>query len=149
MFDDNPSLTSLEDYHNDRGQSPFFGIPSHHSGFRSEPESEPESSVESQGPWAPPAWRKSASGWYRNQVSASSRETSPQYESAPEGDMLAANIPLPASPLKGSPRNSPEREIEGGTPPPEDGRSERDPSLPPADIPNCKLIIVASKLVLT
>ena len=121
IYDDHPSLSaSLEDFeHNDR--SPVFGLPSQHSGFKSEEsESESEEAV-SEEPWSPPAWRQqnAAGGWYRHQpypqdknllkasASASrSRGTSPQYESAQEeeGDVtVPANIPLPRgsmSPVK-------------------------------------------------
>ena len=120
-FDDHPSISaSLEDFeHNER--SPTFGLPSQHSGFKSE-ESEPDMDSNSEGPWSPPAWKKQspAVGWYRHQPYAQhsharltasmspsrSRGTSPQYESAPEEEgetTLAANIPLPRgsmSPVK-------------------------------------------------
>ncbi|EON66920.1 hypothetical protein W97_06323 [Coniosporium apollinis CBS 100218] len=116
MLESHPSLAaSIEDYEpSNRDRAPFFGIPSTHSGFRSE-ESEPES--ESAGPWSPPAWRKAGSGWYRHQLAPSSmsgsRQTSPQaYESCGEGDFtVPANIPLPMSPLKQTPRTSPERDV--------------------------------------
>lgn len=134
IYDDHPSLSaSLEDFeHNDR--SPVFGLPSQHSGFKSEEsESESEEAV-SEEPWSPPAWRQqnAAGGWYRHQpypqdknllkasASASrSRGTSPQYESAQEeeGDVtMPANIPLPRgsmSPVKErspSPSPYPEKE---------------------------------------
>ena len=121
IYDDHPSLSaSLEDFeHNDR--SPVFGLPSQHSGFKSEAsESDLEEAV-SEEPWSPPAWRQqnAAGGWYRHQpypqdknrlkasASASrSRGTSPQYESAQEEEediTMPANIPLPRgsmSPVK-------------------------------------------------
>ena len=56
--------------HHRANHSPFFGIPSTHSGFRSE-ESEPDES-DSAGPWSPPAWRKAGSGWYRQHLAAGS-----------------------------------------------------------------------------
>ncbi|KAF2460547.1 hypothetical protein BDY21DRAFT_280205 [Lineolata rhizophorae] len=71
----------------------------------SEPESDPP------GPWSPPAWRRHGTGWFR-----ASTATSPgQYDSAQEGDitLVPANVPLPASPLKGTPRSSPEPNTEG------------------------------------
>ena len=140
IYDDHPSLSaSLEDFeHADR--SPVFGLPSQHSGFKSE-ESQSESESEepvSEEPWSPPAWRQqnAAGGWYRHQpypqdksafkssVSASrSRGTSPKYESAheEEGDItVPANIPLPRgsmSPVKEqspSPSLPPEKEQEAG-----------------------------------
>ena len=134
IYDDHPSLSaSLEDFeHNER--SPVFGLPSQHSGFKSEDsDSESEEAV-SEEPWSPPAWRQqnAAGGWYRHQpypedknplkASASvsrSRGTSPKYESAQEeeGDItVPANIPLPRgsmSPVKErtpSPSPCPEKE---------------------------------------
>lgn len=118
--DDHPSLSaSLEDFeHNDR--SPTFGLPSQHSGFKSD-ESEPEGDSRSEGPWSPPAWRRQTAdaAWYRHQPYAQdsrllkpskspsrSRTTSPQYQSAEEAEgdtILPANIPLPRgsmSPVK-------------------------------------------------
>lgn len=107
----------LDVAHHRASRSPFFGIPSTHSGFRSE-ESETEE-TDSAGPWSPPAWRKAGSGWYRHHhhhlspdSPSRSRETSPQYESAGEGDaLMPANVPLPMSPLKQTPRTSPERDL--------------------------------------
>ncbi|KAL8762188.1 MAG: hypothetical protein Q9184_001785 [Pyrenodesmia sp. 2 TL-2023] len=117
-FDDHPSLAaSLEDFeHNDR--SPTFGLPSQHSGFKSD-ESEPEGDSTSEGPWSPPAWRRRTAdaAWYRHQPYAQdhrllrpstspsgSRTTSPRYQSAEEaeeGDTIqAANIPLPREPIE-------------------------------------------------
>ncbi|KAJ5089776.1 hypothetical protein N7532_008460 [Penicillium argentinense] len=116
VFDDHPSLdASLEDFENNSNahRSPLFGLPSQHSGFRSE-----ESDGELDDPagmerWSPPGLRQhdyiQGSGWYRHQpyaharknriherpdlkptvgLSASpaaSREASPQYEDALEG----------------------------------------------------------------
>ncbi|KAJ5899311.1 hypothetical protein N7495_004055 [Penicillium taxi] len=116
VFDDHPSLeASLEDFENNSNahRSPLFGLPSQHSGFRSE-----ESDGEIDDPtvaecWSPPGLRQhdyvQGSGWYRHQpylrrdtnlhterlelkptvgltVSPSqSREPSPQYEDALEG----------------------------------------------------------------
>lgn len=126
-YDDHPSLSaSLEDFeHNDR--SPVFGLPSQHSGFKSE-ESELESEeAVSEEPWSPPAWRQpnAAGGWYRHQpypqdkgllkasASASrSRGTSPKYESAQEeeGDItVPANIPLPRGSMSPVKERSPSR----------------------------------------
>lgn len=107
----------LDAAHHRASRSPFFGIPSTHSGFRSE-DSETEE-TDSAGPWSPPAWRKAGSGWYRHHhhhlspdSPSRSRETSPPYESAGEGDaIMPANVPLPMSPLKQTPRTSPERDL--------------------------------------
>ncbi|KAJ5594872.1 uncharacterized protein N7459_001080 [Penicillium hispanicum] len=114
VFDDHPSLdASLEDFENNSNahRSPLFGMPSQHSGFRSE-----ESDGEIDDParverWSPPGLRQhdyvQGSGWYRHQpyprkgnlnaerlelkptvglsLSPSvSREPSPQYEDALE-----------------------------------------------------------------
>ncbi|KAI9664873.1 MAG: hypothetical protein M1821_006321 [Bathelium mastoideum] len=120
MQDDHPSIAaSLEDFeHSDRDQrSPLFDMPSCHSGFRSDYS---ESESDQQGPWAPPAWTKASSGWFKNDKSrreteSGSRRSSPRYESADEGDLtLPANVPLPSSPEKGrSPRQSEEPYPEG------------------------------------
>ncbi|GIJ98415.1 hypothetical protein Aspvir_000532 [Aspergillus viridinutans] len=111
MFDDHPSLdASLEDFENNSNahRSPVFGLPSQHSGFRSEEsEGEEEDTTPNGERWSPPGFRRydyvQGSGWYRHQpylrkgendrlvlkptvgVSPSlSREASPQYEDAIE-----------------------------------------------------------------
>ncbi|KAH0544370.1 hypothetical protein FGG08_001511 [Glutinoglossum americanum] len=108
------SLEDFEhsDPHNENNRSPLFVIPSHHSGFYKSDDGDsdlPES--DSGGPWSPPAWRRDppvGSGaanngmWqlykpspHRAKESSAhgngsplkrSRETSPLYESANEGD---------------------------------------------------------------
>lgn len=137
-FDDHPTLSaSLEDFEHNENHSPLFGLPSQHSGFKSD-ESEAGAESASEGPWSPPGGRtlSGAKSWYRHQPyprqntslkpSASatrSRETSPQYESAREneGDLtIPANIPLPRgsmSPVKGrtpSPEPVPDRKQDFG-----------------------------------
>ncbi|GAQ06463.1 hypothetical protein ALT_3784 [Aspergillus lentulus] len=109
VFDDHPSLdASLEDFENNSNahRSPVFGLPSQHSGFRSEEsEGEEEDTTPNGERWSPPGFRRydyvQGSGWYRHQpylrkgennrpvlkptvgVSPSvSREASPQYEDA-------------------------------------------------------------------
>ncbi|EEH23069.1 hypothetical protein PABG_05280 [Paracoccidioides brasiliensis Pb03] len=85
VFDDHPSLTaSLEDFEDSSRPSPFFGLPSQHSGFRSEDNDEPEPDTDldsSAGdPWTPPGYRQrryilkqqnfpptAGSAWYRHQ----------------------------------------------------------------------------------
>ncbi|EAW14159.1 uncharacterized protein ACLA_071920 [Aspergillus clavatus NRRL 1] len=111
VFDDHPSLdASLEDFenHSNAHRSPVFGLPSQHSGFRSEEsEGEEEEATPNGERWSPPGFRRhdyvQGSGWYRHQpylrkgeddqlllkptvgVSPSqSREPSPQYEDAIE-----------------------------------------------------------------
>ncbi|KAL8702167.1 MAG: hypothetical protein Q9224_000129 [Gallowayella concinna] len=131
-FDDHPSLAaSLEDFeHNDR--SPTFGMPSQHSGFKSE-ESEPGGDSNSEGPWSPPAWRRQVAdaGWYRHQPypqnsrhlkpstsPSRSRHTSPQYQSAQEeeGDtILPASIPLPRGSMSPAKEQSPSPQVEQHT----------------------------------
>ncbi|TDZ36410.1 hypothetical protein C8035_v001744 [Colletotrichum spinosum] len=85
---------------------PLFGYPSHHSGFRSELDTEsdlgpdPENSV-SAGGYSPPAWRRLGNGsrdsgfWRRSEDLlgafppsrfAKSRESSPEYDSADEDE---------------------------------------------------------------
>ncbi|KAJ5495995.1 hypothetical protein N7539_001111 [Penicillium diatomitis] len=114
VFDDHPSLdASLEDFenHSNAHRSPLFGLPSQHSGFRSE---ESEGELDDQTPgerWSPPGLHprefNHGSSWYQHQpyahnthnptgrlalkptvgVSLSpslSREASPQYEDAVE-----------------------------------------------------------------
>ena len=125
MFDSHPSLSaSLESMEN---RSPVFGLPSQHSGFKSE-DSEADTESNSEEPWSPPAWRnqQAAGGWYRRQPypehktklkpSASpsrSRGTSPQYESARENEgetIVPANIPLPRGSRSPTKEQSPEPE---------------------------------------
>ena len=123
MFDSHPSLSaSLESMDN---RSPAFGLPSQHSGFKSE-DSEADVESNSEEPWSPPAWRnkQAASGWYRHQPypgheshlkpsqsPSRSRGTSPQYESARENEgetIIPANIPLPAGSRSPTKERSPE-----------------------------------------
>ncbi|KAL9605879.1 MAG: hypothetical protein Q9179_000943 [Wetmoreana sp. 5 TL-2023] len=149
-FDDHPSLSaSLEDFeHNDR--SPTFGLPSQHSGFKSD-DSEPDAESNSEGPWSPPAWRRHTveAGWYRHQPYAQdsrhlkpsmspsrSRDTSPQYQSIKEdeGDtILPANIPLPRGSMSPVKEQSPSPEVvhdRGGSH--EDRAQSEQPAAPPA-----------------
>ncbi|KAL9622327.1 MAG: hypothetical protein Q9160_003338 [Pyrenula sp. 1 TL-2023] len=129
MFDDHPSLSaSLEDFEDNPERSPMFGIPSQHSGFKSEAEeSEADAESSNGSPWSPPGFQKhrslgSGSGWFRQDLYGAqrdrldlrpsnspsiSRQSSPEYQDAEEGDIdltIPANIPLPRgtdSPLKG------------------------------------------------
>ncbi|KAK5070446.1 hypothetical protein LTR64_000117 [Lithohypha guttulata] len=134
-FPDDASLAaSLEDFEAQEKRSPMFGIPSQHSGFRSE-QDDSEAGSASHAPWSPPGFRaqarlSNASSWFRQDPysrmphlrpstsPSRSRHTSPEYQDACEQDndvTIAANIPLPPgtdSPLKG---RSPEPEE-----PPED-----------------------------
>lgn len=112
VFDDHPSLdASLEDFENNSNahRSPVFGLPSQHSGFRSEESDGEEDDATPNGDrWSPPGLRQyehaqQNNGWYRRQpymrkvdhdrlllkptvgLSPSlSREPSPQYEDAVE-----------------------------------------------------------------
>jgi hypothetical protein len=135
-FDDHPSLSaSLEDFEEQQQRSPLFDLPSQHSGFKSEAEDSDIDEGSSHGaPWSPPGFRRHAregsrgvGSWFRHDpygtahrlhlrpsMSPSrSRQTSPEYEDARDGDedlTIPANIPLPAgtdSPLK---ERSPEPE---------------------------------------
>jgi hypothetical protein len=135
-FDDHPSLSaSLEDFEEQQQRSPLFDLPSQHSGFKSEAEDSDINEGSSNGaPWSPPGFRRharegsrGAGSWFRHDpygtahrlhlrpsMSPSrSRQTSPEYEDARDGDedlTIPANIPLPAgtdSPLK---ERSPEPE---------------------------------------
>ncbi|KAL4952019.1 hypothetical protein BDW69DRAFT_29059 [Aspergillus filifer] len=121
VFDDHPSLdASLEDFENTSNahRSPVFGLPSQHSGFRSEgSDGEDEDTIAVGDRWSPPGFRRydhtPGSGWYRHQpyerkiehgrfslkptvgVSPSqSREASPQYEDAPEAPAAGHRSPL-------------------------------------------------------
>jgi hypothetical protein len=117
LFDDHPSLdASLQDFEpgsSERGQSPRFGYPSHHSGFRSDTESENADST-SGGRYSPPAWRRDGNGnrssgfWNRRTTtlgkrSRASRDSSPEYESADDGEdatlAAAARTRLPTGSL--------------------------------------------------
>jgi hypothetical protein len=125
LFDDHPSLAaSLEDFDPESSglnRSPQFGYPSHHSGFRSDTDSEMAESV-SGGRFSPPAWRRDAKGnrssgfWNRQSPilgkrSRDSRESSPEYESADDGHdaTLAAAVRtrLPTGSLSPEKRRSP------------------------------------------
>ncbi|KAE8379912.1 hypothetical protein BDV26DRAFT_279982 [Aspergillus bertholletiae] len=114
VFDEHPSLdASLEDFENPSNahRSPVFGLPSQHSGFRSEESDMEEDDVTPNGErWSPPGFRRydyvQGSGWYRHQPylrkgdqdrlglkptvglsPSQSREPSPQYEDALEDPM--------------------------------------------------------------
>ncbi|KAL4958712.1 uncharacterized protein BDV14DRAFT_194346 [Aspergillus stella-maris] len=126
VFDDHPSLdASLEDFENTSNahRSPIFGLPSQHSGFRSEEsDGEDEDTIAAGDRWSPPGFRRydhtPGSGWYRHQPyerkidhdrfslkptvglsPSQSREASPQYEDAPEAP--AAGHRSPRSPEAG------------------------------------------------
>lgn len=124
VFDDHPSLdASLQDFEpgsNSDVLSPRFGyLPSQHSGFRSDTDSEMADSV-SGGRYSPPAWRrvngKRSSGFWRSGVAHStgfSRESSAEYESADDGDATleaARRTRLPTGSLSPEKRRSPSPE---------------------------------------
>src|SRR4051812_23628053 len=125
LFDDHPSLdASLQDFEpgsSELGQSPRFGYPSHHSGFRSDDESEMAGS-ESGGRYSPPAWRREGNGhissrfWNRRsntigKMSRASRESSMDYESADDGGdatlEAATRTRLPTGSVSPEKRRSP------------------------------------------
>lgn len=126
LFDDHPSLdASLRDFEpgsSEIGQSPRFGYPSHHSGFRSDSESEMAESL-SGGRFSPPAWRRDgngnrSSGFWNNSRSMlgkrsreDSRESSPEFESADDGEdatlAQAVRTRLPTGSLSPEKRRSP------------------------------------------
>ena len=125
LFDDHPSIdASLQDFEpgsSEIGQSPRFGYPSHHSGFRSDTDSEMADSV-SGGRYSPPAWRRDGNGnrssgfWNKRSTtlgkrSYDSRESSPEYESADDGEdstlAAAARIRLPTGSLSPEKQRSP------------------------------------------
>lgn len=120
VFDDHPSLSaSLEDFESPAGPTDphrpaMMQIPSHHSGFcESDSESDlPES--DSGGPWSPPMnarfdIRNGETEWHaqrdeehisRNSSARSSRESSPNYEDACEGDMTLQAKTFPEMVIK-------------------------------------------------
>ncbi|KAL8738642.1 MAG: hypothetical protein Q9181_000588 [Wetmoreana brouardii] len=152
-FDDHPSLSaSLEDFENN-DRSPTFGLPSQHSGFKSD-DSEPDAESNSEGPWSPPAWRRQTAqaGWYRHQPYAQdnrhlkpsmspsrSRDTSPQYQSIKEdeGDtILPANIPLPRGSMSPAKEQSPTPEVVHDRGSSHEDRAQSEQSAAPAASPN-------------
>ena len=138
-FDDHPSLSaSLEDFEEHQTHSPLFNLPSQHSGFRSDPENSSDiddgRSSSAGAPWSPPGFRRHARGgnrgggsWFRHdpygaaqrfdlrpsKSPSRSRQTSPEYLDAVEGDedlTLPANIPLPSGTDSPAKERSPEPE---------------------------------------
>jgi hypothetical protein len=134
MFDDHPSLdASLADFEPgsaDLEPSPRFSLyPSAHSGFRSDDSDSEKAESLSGGGYSPPAWRRTKNGsrssgfWNRNddplhsagrlgmRSRRNSRESSPEYESADEGEdaILAAALRtrLPTGSLSPEKRRSP------------------------------------------
>lgn len=113
---DIPSLTaSLEAFDPERSiHSTYSGRSNMHSSRWSIPPDEADSEAESEGPWAPPAWQKSNNQWLRKShhlgesVSASRSPLAQRSHSYDERDVTPSRIPLPESPLKQTPRTSPE-----------------------------------------
>lgn len=116
MFDhDIPSLSaSLEAFDPERSIHSAYSTrsPMHSSRWSGE-----ESEAESEGPWAPPAWQKSNTGWYRKSLDSGSalrsspsksKGASPQHDFQLDRDLTPSHIPLPESPMKQTPRTSPE-----------------------------------------
>jgi hypothetical protein len=74
-FDDHASLSaSLEDFEENQNRSPLLDLPSHHSGFRSEPadDSDREARSSNGDPWSPPGFDPR----YRPDARADSRSRS-------------------------------------------------------------------------
>lgn len=159
MIDEHPSLNvSLQDFeHQDGGssdahRSPRFNISSHHSGFLSSDAGSDVPDSDSNGHWSPPAWRRHSGigggggGWFKQELMQQasredspprpSRETSSQYESAPEADVtLAENVRLPPDSPSRQPSGSPERDVL------QESTAEKDvgkESSPVRDASNCK-----------
>jgi hypothetical protein len=120
--DSNASLGASMDDFEAREFSPTIpDLPSQHSGFRSNNNSE-YSESSSRRSYSPPAWRKAGSGWFKHQQSASPsrmgfNSASPAWmgpgDETEDGEMTAyrtaRRIPLPESPTKGrTPSSSPE-----------------------------------------
>jgi len=92
LFDDHPSLdASLQDFEpgsSEIGQSPRYGYPSHHSGFRSDTESEMADSA-SGGRFSPPAWRRDGNGnrssgfWNKRRTTLGKRSREESRDSSP------------------------------------------------------------------
>ncbi|KAF2853106.1 hypothetical protein T440DRAFT_391123 [Plenodomus tracheiphilus IPT5] len=113
---DIPSLSaSLEAFDPERSMhSAYSGRSNMHSSRWSIPQEDADSEAESDGPWAPPAWQKSHSSnhWYRKSLladgaSRGSLSRSPSYYRS-DREVTPSRIPLPESPLKHTPRTSPE-----------------------------------------
>ncbi|KAH6842804.1 hypothetical protein B0I37DRAFT_436592 [Chaetomium sp. MPI-CAGE-AT-0009] len=128
---------SLDDFAPSIGNRsrPQFGYPSAHSGFRSDDPSETDDldSEASAGGYSPPAWRRLGNGdrssgfWRKGDDLAMmydgdddgfdgprSRESSPEYESADEGDAILAQAirtRLPTGSLSPEKERSPEPEF--------------------------------------
>ncbi|KAF7189405.1 hypothetical protein HII31_09250 [Pseudocercospora fuligena] len=136
-LDSHPSLNASMDDFEAREFSPTIPeMPSQHSGFRSNNNSE-YSETSSRRSYSPPPWRKNGSGWFKHSHALSpsrngyrSKDTSPQYQSGEDdGDdteyRTARHIPLPESPIKGrSPSNSPEPVCAGAPQGPDKGGGE-------------------------
>lgn len=112
---DIPSLSaSLEAFDPERSMhSAYSGRSNMHSSRWSVPQEDMESEAESDGPWAPPAWQKSQSSnnWYRKSLlSESARPSASRSPSYYRNDreVTPSRIPLPESPMKQTPRTSPE-----------------------------------------
>ncbi|KAF2800171.1 hypothetical protein K505DRAFT_320673 [Melanomma pulvis-pyrius CBS 109.77] len=116
---DIPSLSaSLEAFDPERStHSAFSARSAMQSSSRWSAQEAEESEPESEGPWAPPAWQKSNSHhWYRKSLlSESAMRSSPSkspgvspYDYRSDRDVTPSRIPLPESPLKHTPRTSPE-----------------------------------------
>ncbi|KAF2130606.1 hypothetical protein P153DRAFT_366170 [Dothidotthia symphoricarpi CBS 119687] len=111
---DIPSLSaSLEAFDPERSMhSAYSGRSAMHSSRWSIPQEADESEAESDGPWAPPAWQKSNSHWYRKSLLSESRRRSSTsrspFEYRADREVTPSRIPLPESPRRMTPRTSPE-----------------------------------------
>lgn len=115
---DIPSLSaSLEAFDPERSiHSAYSGRSALQSSSRWSAQDQEESEPESEGPWAPPAWQKSNNNWYRKSLLSSesamraspAKSTGSTYCDRSERDVTPSRIPLPESPLKQTPRTSPE-----------------------------------------
>lgn len=134
LFDDHPSLdASLQDFEQGSSEmgapsvsaSSRFGYRSHHSGFRSDSESEMAADgSDSGGRFSPPAWRRDgdgnrSSGFWGSKHGGGgggrSRESSPEYESADDGEdqtlATALRTRLPTGSLSPEKQGSPSPEV--------------------------------------
>jgi hypothetical protein len=120
---DIPSLSaSLEAFDPERSTHSAFGRRSALQSSSRWSAQEEESEPESEGPWAPPAWQRANNNWYRKSLlseSAHAMRASPAKSTGScydrtERDVTPSRIPLPESPLKQTPRTSPEPMPEQG-----------------------------------
>jgi len=157
MYDDNTHsvIASLESLDPDRLIQNQASL----SMFQSE-ESEPESD-HSSTPWSPPAWRKGTSGWQQRHNlpptghrRSHSKSSSRHFSIEDEGDdtLMPSRIPLPASPEKETPSQTPAiaastRTTRSPSVMRKHDRSRHNTSAPPEQSENCMTIFQINNLI--